>query len=164
LEEEKKLHRDSGHARLYIVAQVGVISLPGRVQNEYARWAVSASILVIGELEEVGGSVVYSGVSVRQPALGGVVRSFARLLFASTPLEVFALKIVRLSDENWVILETSRQYIHALVARCPEAKRVVENKGFCHVKAQGGCEAEDLKKIWWCGTDCDIPAVRKSTR
>lgn len=56
---------------------------------------------VIGELEEVGGAI-YSGecYGVRQPALGGVVRSFARLLFASTPLEVPALQIVRLSDEN----------------------------------------------------------------
>lgn len=54
---------------------------------------------MIGELEEVGGAI-YSGVSVRQPALGGVVRSFARLLFASTPLEVLALQIVRLSDED----------------------------------------------------------------
>lgn len=37
LEEGKILHRDSGHARLYIVAQVGAIGLLGRVQNEYAR-------------------------------------------------------------------------------------------------------------------------------
>jgi hypothetical protein len=24
---------------------------------------------------------------------------------------------------------------------------VVEKRGFCHVKIQGGCEAEDLKKM-----------------
>ena len=32
--------------------------------------------------------------------MGGVVRNLARLPFASTPLEVLALQIVRLSDEG----------------------------------------------------------------
>jgi hypothetical protein len=136
------------------------------VENEYARWAVSASILVIGELEKwkKWGVAVYSGVSVRQPALGGVVRSFARLLFASTPLQVFALQMVRLSDENWGIPETSRQCIDALVVRCPEAKRVLWRR-----EASVMWRSKEAVKLrtwrrWWCGTDFDIPVVRKSTR